>query len=30
MLVANDPCKGIVDHDPTKLLTMKFLRIKLK
>ena len=30
MLVPNNPCKGIVDHDPTKLLPMKLLRIKLK
>lgn len=30
MLVPNNPCKGIVDHDPTKLLPMKLLRIELK
>lgn len=30
MLVTYDPCKGIVDHDATKLLPMKLLRIKLK
>jgi len=27
MLVPYDPCKGIVDHDPTKLLPMKLLRV---
>jgi hypothetical protein len=27
MLVPYDPCKGIVDNDPTKLLPMKLLRV---